>query len=454
MIFRRKFKDLWENHILKYWEQWPFMRDWYNAQNKEITLPNRAVIAFRYAEHERDIDDFLGIEYMDMVIDEATQLTERALTKFEGSNRWPGVADDACKILHTMNPGGPGHAFMRRIYIKGEYHENERPEDYAFVPVRAWDNVEWARAALAEASLSDRDYYGWTDGERFKFFIERTQYGRKLNALPAALRIGWLLGDWDQFAGQYFDVFDVNRHISPCVLNEWFPRWIGIDWGFAHNSAAYWNAQDGEVTKTYREMVIAGRSPKALAQEIVDRTQKDAQFDERKRIDAIYLSPDAFARKASEETWAMQMGEVFMANGMPEPISADNDTIGGAALLYELLRSDQWQIDPSCVKLIETLPMVTRDEDDPEHTVKFEGDDPFDAAKYALKSRLNPRGKPYETRVVEKVETFAATRGLTMDTLEPTSRAMLIQQAMRLEKRNNRGIRYRFGRRFRPGAMS
>jgi hypothetical protein len=289
MIFRRKFKDLWENHIQKYFSQWPFMQDWYNTQHKEITLPNGSVIAFRDAEHECDIDDFLGVEYMDNFIDEATQLTEKSLQKFEGSNRWTGIPDDACKILHTMNPGGPGHAYMRRVYIKKEYHEKERPQDFAFVPVRAWDNVEWARAALAEASLSDKNYYSWADTDRFRFFVEKTQYGRKLNALPASLRIGWLLGDWDQFAGQYYDIFDIDRHVAPCeVFDYWIPRWLGIDWGRTHNAVCLWNAQVDRVTKTYREMAMAGRSPKALAQEIVDRTPED----ERKRVDAIYLSHD------------------------------------------------------------------------------------------------------------------------------------------------------------------
>jgi hypothetical protein len=400
MIFRRKFNDLWEDHIQKFFTQFPILRQWYNVQNKELTLPNGSVIAFRYAEHEGDIDDFLGKEYMDVMIDEATQLSERSLVKFEGCNRWPALPDIRAKTLHMMNPGGPGHAYMRRLYLKREYHAGERPDDYAFVQARAWDNVEWARAALAESNLSDRQYYAMSDEARFEFFITKTQYGKQLNALPPALRIGWLLGDWEQFAGQYFDCFDPTRHVRPCgAISEWEPRWLGIDWGFGHDAACYWNARDGAKIKTYREMVLAGRSPAALAEEIVARTPAD----ERHRIDAIYLSHDAFAQRTSPETIALQMGEVFSRYGMPQPIQADKDVVGGAALLYELLRSGQWEIDPSCVKLIECLPMVTRDEDDPEKTVKFEGDDPYDAIRYAMKMRLGAVQKPFRVEMEERL---------------------------------------------------
>lgn len=206
--------------------------------------------------------------------------------------------------------------------------------------------------------------------------------------------------NWDKFAGQYYDVFDQDKHVVPCrSFDYWLARWLGIDWGRTHNAVCLWNAQDGRVTKTYREMAVAGRFPKALAQEIVDRTPGD----ERQRVDAIYLSHDALAERTSPDTIALQMGEVFRANGMPEPTQADKDVAGGAALLYELLRSCQWQIDPSCQALIECQPMVTRDEDESEKPVKFDGDDAFEAARYSLKMRLGAVQPPREERIAKEL---------------------------------------------------
>jgi phage terminase large subunit len=91
MIFRRKRKDLWDNHIQPYFAQWPILQSWYTKQENEIRLPNGSAICFRYAEYEKDVDDFLGPDFMDIMIDEATQVSEITIQKFFGCNRWPAL---------------------------------------------------------------------------------------------------------------------------------------------------------------------------------------------------------------------------------------------------------------------------------------------------------------------------------------------------------------------------
>jgi len=406
LIFRKTFEQLWQNHVQPLFDQYPFMRNWYHTGHRELTLPNGSVIVFGYAEHPGDITALQGQQFMDIGVDEATHLSEAELVFLRTCNRWPGKGDNECKMILTCNPGGVGHAFVKTRFFDKQYKGNENPDDYVFLQSRAWDNSLWARAALAEANLTDKDYYAWSDEQRFKFFIEKTDYGRTLNALPQALKIGHLLGSWNRFAGQYYDLFDPAKHVKPCKdLDYWTPRWLGIDWGRTHNAVCLWNAQVERITKTYREMAVAGRSPKALAEEIVDRTPED----ERKHVDAIYLSHDAFAERTSPDTIALQMGEVFRRYGMPEPIKADKDVAGSAMLLYELLRSEQWEIDPSCEELIKCLPMVTRDEEEWEKPVKFDGDDPYEAARYSLKMRLRGGQAPKAERIQEKIEAAELT---------------------------------------------
>jgi hypothetical protein len=70
------------------------------------------------------------------------------------------------------------------------------------------------------------------------------EYRRTLAALPEHLRRAFLDRDWNVFAVQYFDIFDVGRHTSrpeELRLEPWWPRWISIDWGFQHPSAVYWH---------------------------------------------------------------------------------------------------------------------------------------------------------------------------------------------------------------------
>jgi hypothetical protein len=464
-ILRRTYDLVRENHIEPLLTQWPFMRDWYRVGDKELLLPNKSVIAFRYAETPGDVEGMIGKEYRGFVVDQAEAFTERELITMKSCTRWPGVSASACKFILTFNPGGIGHSFLKRIFYDKRYKTDiqhrdtlrtveqddgsfswiENPREYSFIQAFGWDNWEWAKDPLvtdlahadgmtddelaawpaetrkAREEAACKVYYHWDADKQFDYFTKRTQHGRELNALPEAMRVGWLLGRMDQFAGQYYDIFSLERHVAPCRPAAWDTRWIGIDWGFAHLSACYWASQI-EIERAgreplrklayYREFCESGRSPRALAQEIVDRTPQE----ERPQVKHIFLSHDAFAKRTESDTIADQMAEVFRMNGMPYPEMASMDPKGRAALLYDLMgpqitgtqppeyRTPEIVIDPSCRKLIEVLPSVCRDKMDPEKSLKFDGDDPFDGATHVLTYRLRKAAVPDEVLAMREIE--------------------------------------------------
>ena len=208
------------------------------------------------------------------------------------------------------------------------------PNDYAFI-----------RATIADNPIYRND----------------ADYLKALNALPRHLRQAFLEGDWNVFAGQYFDLFDVRRHTARAEqlgLEPWWPRWISIDWGFEHPSAVYWHAaRPGGGVVTYRELVQNHLSPRDLAQAIVDlsgdgaksagsgvgspvdftgvrkldSTGSGAGRTDAENISEIFLSPDAFAHHTSESTIAEQIGNVLAANGLPRPWRLAPTTIAWAA---------------------------------------------------------------------------------------------------------------------------
>lgn len=434
LLLRRTHEDLWENHIQPLFKQFPFLRAWYNTQHKELTLPRGSAIVFRSAEHLCDIYDFQGQQYMDIGVDEATKLHEEELVFLKTCNRWVGIPEDQCKMILTMNPGGVGHGFIKRVFIDGNFHDHERPGDYKFLQAYAWDNVAWAEKSLAEEGLTRDDYYRWPSEKQFEYFTKKTAYGRNLDSLSGDLRPGHLLGQWDEFAGQYFDVFDLGRHVGRVEefgLNPWMPRWISIDWGFEHPAAVYWHAQDGKRTFTYREWVVNHLSPRSLAQEIAEKSGPE-------KIDAVYLGPDAFARRTDEATIAQQLGDVFASRGLPRPAPADHDRVGGWILLYDLLENNEWVIAENCRKLIEVLPTLIRKVGDEEDIQKMEGDDPADAARYGLKSRLRPRTPPVEARIAQRMEQVVAQ--------DPTLRAIYARKFESEERHKHRPMMLRRGR--------
>src|SRR5258708_20043546 len=83
-------------------------------------------------------------------------------------------------------------------------------------------------------------------------------------------------------------------------------------------------------------------------------------------------------------------------------------------LMYQALETNHWLIADNCTRLIENLPTLTRDPANVEDTLKCDGDDPADAARYGLKSALEPGRAPADVVAAERVTA-----------VYPTSRALL-----------------------------
>lgn len=397
-IIRRVWKDVKLNHVDPFFSEFPELREFYKEQDHEVTLPNGSKINFNAYETRGDVERASrGPEYFDKFIDQAEQFTEAELMDFKKTCRWPDTPDFRCKMGLFFNPGGPGAAFLRRIFHTHEYHENERAEDYAFLQAYVWDNVEWSRQALKSDGIDQfigtgdpRDFYQWDGKKRFEYTINRTQYGRVLNELPEAMRMGELLGEFTKFAGQYFSNFDVAKHVKTQPMRQWMRRWISIDWGFSpHPSAVYWHcALDDDHVHTYREMVERELTPEKLCNRIRTLTPTTEQ------ISAIVIDPSVAAKRDSPESILLQMNTHLRRNNLPVCIDADNDRKSGWMLMYAMLDTVCWTIDPACTKLTDCLPMLIRDQDKPEDALKVEGDDPADSVRYGLKWHLSAASKP------------------------------------------------------------
>jgi hypothetical protein len=367
LLLRRTYPEL-ESSLLAYFRR-DVPRSFYRKYNESkhiVTWKNGSTTRFGHCRNENDVYAYQGAEFLFIGFDELTHFTLKQWQFLTSRNRCP-VRGSRANMAGATNPGNIGHAWVKALWVDQTPPPGfDRPElydasDYQFIRARLTDNPIYAKDAA---------------------------YRRTLEALPEHLRRAFLDGDWDVFAGQYFDVFDVGRHTArpeDIRLEPWWPRWISIDWGFKHNSAVYWHCavpasnSDGSRIVTYREFVQSGLSPRMLGQAIAERSGRE-------RISDVFLSPDAFAHRTSESSIAEQLGEVFTVNGLPRPTAADDDRIGGWQLMYQLLESDAWLISDNCAKLIDGLPLLVRDDDRVEDIRKVDGDDAADAARYGLVS--------------------------------------------------------------------
>ena len=88
-------------------------------------------------------------------------------------------------------------------------------------------------------------------------------------------------------------------------------------------------------------------------------------------------------------------------------------------LMREMLQYRKWIIASSCTQLIQTLPLMSRDDKKVEDCVKFEsgsgqvGDDAADCARYGLKSRMGDAPVPHDIQLKASLDRVAAaTPGL------------------------------------------
>jgi hypothetical protein len=298
----------------------------------------------------------------------------------------------------ATNPGNIGHAWVKALWVDRvpapgmDRTDQYDPGDYEFIHATIADN---------------------------RLYADDAEYKKTLGQLPEALRRAFLDGEWDVYAGQYFDIFSPERHTvraEQVQLEAWTPRWISIDWGFEHPSAVYWHATRADgVMVTYREFVQNRLSPRMLATAIAERSVDRVGRTE--RIRDVYLSPDAFAQRTADASIADQLGDGLAGMGLPRPTPADNDRVGGWMLMYQALEADHWLIADNCARLIENLPTLTRDPANVEDTLKCDGDDPADAARYGLKSALEPGRAPAEVLAAERITA-----------VDPTSRAIWLKK--------------------------
>lgn len=373
-IFRKTYPELHGNHISKLFEEYPQLRKFYNDSKKLMILPNGSSLEFCYARNDKDLDNYQGREWELLGVDEIGQWTESLYTKLRGSNRSarPGAK---ARFLGTANPGGVGHSWLKRLFIKREFTDKERPEDYGFIQALVQDNQ-----ALMQ---NDPDYVHRLNAEKNE-----------------ALRRAYLYGDWDIIAGAYFEELRREVHVvKPFAIPKHWLRFGAYDYGFGHPAAFGWFCvdEDGNIYM-YRELVRAKTRVDEFAKMVLEH-------EDSKNLEYIVGGLDCWVEKNSglSQNIAPTIAEEFAKHGL-QLSKANVGRKQGAAHMRTYLA---WQNLPEGLqetrfKLFDTCPItfdcLTRMEHNPldiEDVLKVDyengdpmtGDDPYDMVRYFLMSR-------------------------------------------------------------------
>lgn len=358
MIIRRTYPELLANHvkplkaILKCGTDGAAAR--YNDSKKEMVFPNGSEILFGYCASENDVDRYQGTEVDILFIDEATQLSEYQIKKLTACVR--GVNSFPKRIYYTCNPGGKGHAYIKRIFIDRDFIGDERPEDYSFIQSKVYDNV----------ALMDAD----------------PEYVHQLESLPEALRKAWLEGDWDAFIGQVFSEWRNNPDgyktrqwthvIDDFPLDDSVKVFRGFDFGYSKPFAVVWIAIDhygrAFLFKEYYGCTRQADTgvqmePKEIARRIREIENTDPALKGR----SIHgIADPAIWQNTTGESIATMMEQegVYFDKG-------DHTRLAGLMQMHYRLRFDSKGLSMlyvfrSCTNVIRTIPILIYDEKHPE----------------------------------------------------------------------------------------
>lgn len=338
LLVRRTYPELKENHINVLRSLIPAEVAVYHDTDKRFLFCNGSSLKLGYMDSDSDTLQYQGQEYDIIALDEATQLTEYQFQVLKaclrGTNSFPK------RMYLTCNPGGVGHAWVKRLFIDREFRAGEAPEDYRFIQALLFDN-----AALMEKDPS---------------------YEQQLRSLPEDIQQAWLYGKWDLFDGQYFKEFDASIHTVPpfVIPTEWY-KYRSIDYGLDMLSCLWTAVSPTGEAYVYRELNCSGLLVSEAAKAICDATPCE------ERIHSTYAPPDLWSRqKDSGKT----MAELFL-NGGVGIIPASSNRVQGWLQVKEALRIKE-VLDPvtgtvtkksdlcimtNCRDLIRNLPLLQHD---------------------------------------------------------------------------------------------
>ena len=382
LIMRRTYPELLNNHINPLKKIIPKAIAKYNGTEKSYKFKNGSVIEFGYCDKEGDLDRYQGVEYDVIFIDEATQMTEYMFKVMVACNR--GVNNFPKRIYLTCNPGGRGHAWVKRLFVDRNFLPTERAEDYSFIQSLVTDN----KVLMA----TNPDYIAG------------------LEALPEKKRKAWLYGDWNVFEGQVFEEFRDNPEgydtglwthiINPYeeIPADW-KIYRSYDFGYAKPFSCAWWAVDYDGV-VYRILELYGCVSNEANTGVKWTPAK--QFEKIREMERThrYLRGKHIRGVADPAIWNAESGESVADTAAKYGIyfdKGDNERIAGLMQMHYRFAFDEngkamMYIFRNCKAFIRTVPQLCYSDIHVEDIDSDQEDHAYDEARYFCMTRpIKPR---------------------------------------------------------------
>lgn len=266
--------------------------------------------------HAADKDAWMkwqGMNLIRLVVEEAGQIPDFQTFEQLKSCMRSVYPEMRAQILLTANPGGPGQGWLMDYFIepktidsKGEFTGDLLVNPATGQPYQSGEEIEERIENPLVPGEFDVYRRVWITGTlKDNPHAMRSKYIYTLASITdEKMKRMYIHGDWRAGSGRYFDIWSKTRHICPEQhLPGWWRASASLDWGLAHESAAYWAKKNPQTKQTilYKELVASRTDPIELGAELARQSLPELEWQE---TIVFYISHDAFHDRLGDLTVA------------------------------------------------------------------------------------------------------------------------------------------------------
>lgn len=363
----------------------------WSERKMEWKAPSGATLWMSFLERDQDVTRYQGQAFSYIAFDELTQWATPFTWNYMRSRLRTTASDLPLYMRATTNPGGPGHGWVKKMFIDPEVWGKA----FWATDIETGETLQWPKGHSKEgqplfkrrfipAKLSDNPYL-YNSGD----------YEANLLSLPEHDRRRLLEGDWDVIEGNAFPEFSRSIHVvEPFEIPYDWRRFRAADYGYGSASGVLWFAVTPEEELViYRELY----THKVLAQDLADMVLEEEQDDG--RIQYGVLDSSCWHQRGNP---GPSIAEVMIARGCSWRPSdrSKGSRIAGKNEVHRRLQVDPYTERPrmvifnNCTNLIAQLPLIPLDRNNPDDVDTKSEDHLYDALRYGCMSR--PRSSAWD----------------------------------------------------------
>ena len=402
LILRRTNDELreliWKSQEL-YPKAYPGAR--WQEKKSQWVFPSGAKLWMTYLEREEDVLRYQGQAFSYIAFDELTQHATPFAWNYMRSRLRTTDPELPIFLRATSNPGGPGHSWVKRMFI------DPSPANAAF-PATDIDTGNVLQYPEGHAKQGKPLFYRKFIPATLRdnpYLYKEGDYEANLLSLPEMQRRQLLEGDWAVADGAAFPEFRQSHHVvEPFEIPHDWRRFRSCDYGYSSYSAVHWFAIDPsyETLIVYRELYVSKHTGRDLAKAILPLERgEDIQYG--------ILDSSCWHQRGQI---GPSIAEEMISEGCrwrPSDRSA-GARVAGRNRFHEVLKYDEETKMPgivffdTCRQIIADLPVIPSDpKGGDDIDVRYRSDHTYDSIRYGIMSR--PRAKsPFDDWASNKTE--------------------------------------------------